>query len=661
MPPKAASPDAAKAEAVAKWQASCPPYTEVIKSDKGMAHLLEWVRCDTPLATKDGGDVQRWNQAMSDQIFRQSPTQSTITKPPKDGPVLPQLPMPDTPPKENVLVFTDSYGYCDAIMNNAPEGRIGLKKVVKGPWHQYEFEDIGQILKEFPPTTIVFGATCDIPRSNDPADIIEFQTHVIQVAFYLVKTMASEELDKITKVCFVTRGVFEEGSELYDQVGLSLTSFACMYGFSNTVRTELGPLLNKLCVQYIDTEYFLKPPFWSNEDYKLPERLASEVWNNESFGRDTVRLLNKGRFVCRQQLAAVGYAEAGRVFQAPKEGEICAISGGNGSLGIIMADWIIKQAKIQGKSGFKIQLVSRSGKITDMNTPPFEKMMENGKAQGITVEHYLLDICNQAAADKFVEQTEGKLVGFIHSAGVLNDQMIVNKTWAMFEKVWTPKHRAAYQLNNALERLPNKIQNNPDGFFWMFSSAAIYGSPGQLNYASSNSFLDGIARYRRANGHPGQTFQWGGWGEVGMAANMDEANRRRMNMGPQPSFTNKQGIAGMEWGLKTNVPNISVYQMNMDVYYQFTAPDDGAGQGYFRNFTSHYIPPMPLEPLAKHAYSLHRNLNEFMNPNAERLTWKNFVAPYVEKEEPEEYDEATVGAGLAGLQTPVGVTTASLA
>lgn len=34
--------------------------------------------------------------------------------------------------------------------------------------------------------------------------------------------------------------------------------------------------------------------------------------------------------------------------------------------------------------------------------------------------------------------------------------------------------------------------------------------------------------------------RWGAWGEVGMAANLDEASQRRMAMSPMPPFTNVQ-------------------------------------------------------------------------------------------------------------------------
>jgi len=69
---------------------------------------------------------------------------------------------------------------------------------------------------------------------------------------------------------------------------------------------------------------------------------------------------------------------------------------------------------------------------------------------------------------------------------------------------------------------------------------------GQLNYSSSNSFLDGLSRHRKALGKPSAAPQWGAWKEVGMASDMTEAQRMRFELSPMPPFSNAEGIRGLE-------------------------------------------------------------------------------------------------------------------
>ncbi|MET0790380.1 MAG: beta-ketoacyl reductase, partial [Polyangiaceae bacterium] len=65
-------------------------------------------------------------------------------------------------------------------------------------------------------------------------------------------------------------------------------------------------------------------------------------------------------------------------------------------------------------------------------------------------------------------------------------------------------------------------------FFVLFSSgAALLGSAGQSNYAAANGFMDALAFVRQSEGRPALSINWGSWSDVGMAAAVSEAHRRR--------------------------------------------------------------------------------------------------------------------------------------
>ncbi len=60
------------------------------------------------------------------------------------------------------------------------------------------------------------------------------------------------------------------------------------------------------------------------------------------------------------------------------------------------------------------------------------------------------------------------------------------------------------------------------------------GNAGQANYAAANTFLDSLARCRRAAGLPALAINWGALGDVGYLAQREELTRRLAAVGLQP-------------------------------------------------------------------------------------------------------------------------------
>eukprot|EP00434_Breviolum_minutum_P036197 symbB.v1.2.032067.t1/scaffold3669.1/size53179/5 len=157
----------------------------------------------------------------------------------------------------------------------------------------------------------------------------------------------------LRRLCIITVDCFAEEREIHEEMGLSLITNACLFGFANTVRTEIP------CpVQYIDTE-------WALRKENIPY-LVAEIFRHASFGHNSVRLLNKGRYVLRQ-MSCKPYMRNPE-WQLPEDG-IIAISGGNGALGLVMGLWILRTAQKQGGKKFSIKFLSRSMKISDQNMP----------------------------------------------------------------------------------------------------------------------------------------------------------------------------------------------------------------------------------------------------------------------------------------------------
>jgi len=133
----------------------------------------------------------------------------------------------------------------------------------------------------------------------------------------------------------------------------------------------------------------------------------------------------------------------------------------------------------------------------------------------------VVDSQSLAAALEALPADLPELRGVIHAAGVLADGVLADMSLEQLDRAMLPKTRGAWNLHAA-------TAGKPLDFFVMFSSvAAILGSPGQGNYAAGNATLDALAHYRRSQGLPATSINWGPWAGSGMAADtFDKADRQ---------------------------------------------------------------------------------------------------------------------------------------
>jgi len=326
----------------------------------------------------------------------------------------------------------------------------------------------------------------------------------------------------------------------------------------------------------------------------------------------------------------------------PSEGVI-AISGGNGGIGLVYANWLLDKASEQVSSSgdnykptFEIHCLSRSAKVLDVNLHMWEEAQRKATALGLTVKQGKIDMSSQESVDQWVSSVSPNLAGFIHSAGLISDIPLKTMTPDEIEKLYASKTFPALYLHDAFEKISNpKMQ-----FYWLFSSTSAYGSMNQAAYAASNSGLDALARHRVALGKPTKVIHWGAWAEVGMMTQLDDATMAKFNAGPQPAFSNKQALQGFQVGLRSGLPEFYVLSVNMPVMYNICkkAPGNLAvnKRYFFAGFLPGFLPTSFDQSDTYDIYSMLRYLcaQNLKEDASDCCVFNHYVMPRAEARKP---------------------------
>ena len=428
---------------------------------------------------------------------------------------------------------------------------------------------------------LIFGPGVDLPESNDPDDIVNWSDKLIKI-FLLICQLVQRKPAYAKKIFVLTCDTHSNEPKTWAEAGMGNVAAAHLFGMCNTCRMECGATP----IHYCDAEFTVTD--------EIVEQLANEVTRQAGFGENSVRINWRGRFVARMVLAEPRYTSNYK-FQTPKSGVI-GIGGGNGALGLVMGKYLLERlGDARQDVTLEIKFLSRSMRISGAGN---EKLWADIKklcaGTNITVVQESCDVSKREAVEKFVEDNAAELCGFIHSAGILRDALLMNQDFEKYDGVFKPKAWAGCYMCHAMEKFEcPKLE-----FFWMFSSVAAYGNPGQSPYSAANSLLDSLSRYRKAKGLPCTVMQWAGWGEVGMASNMEGLAKKRMDESPMPFFTNAQGLSGMDTGLSTGISPFCVMRYNSKAFFdQNNAEAKSAVQRYMRKFWCSTIPPKELTEL----------------------------------------------------------------
>jgi malonyl CoA-acyl carrier protein transacylase len=246
------------------------------------------------------------------------------------------------------------------------------------------------------------------------------------------------------------------------------------------------------------------------------------------------------------------------------------ITGGLGALGLKVAHWLVAQGAKH------LILTSRRGASEEIQATV--NQLEQAGVQVLVIK---ADVSRPEEVERILETIKNSmpaLRGIIHAAGVLDDGVLLQQTWARFRQVMAPKVAGTWNLHLLTQEIPLD-------FFVCFSSmASLLGSPAQGNYVVANTFMDALAHHRRALGLPSLSINWGPWAEVGMATKLGKHAQRRLTAQGLGSISLDDGLQILSELLGQKIAQIGVLPINWSLFLpQFS---QGIQSPFLEAFTS---------------------------------------------------------------------------
>ncbi|MCI0655821.1 MAG: SDR family NAD(P)-dependent oxidoreductase, partial [Acidobacteria bacterium] len=245
------------------------------------------------------------------------------------------------------------------------------------------------------------------------------------------------------------------------------------------------------------------------------ERLLSELMHPD--GEDEVVLRPGARRVSRLARVRLRESEPLRF----RESATYWVVGGLGGLGSAVARWMVEQGARH------LLLSGRRG----VATREAEQSVTALESKGARVQVAKVDITDRKEMEHLLAGIEGAmppLKGVVHCAGVTaNDELGAIELEGL-EEVLGSKTTGAWNLHQL-------TRERELDFFVCFSSiASVWGSKGQAHYAAANQALDALAWYRRGQGLPATSINWGPCAGAGMVTQRAEQWLRQQGLGLLP-------------------------------------------------------------------------------------------------------------------------------
>jgi NAD(P)-dependent dehydrogenase (short-subunit alcohol dehydrogenase family)/SAM-dependent methyltransferase/aryl carrier-like protein len=230
-------------------------------------------------------------------------------------------------------------------------------------------------------------------------------------------------------------------------------------------------------------------------------------------GEEQVALRHGERLL--PQLVRAAASSAAPLVQPLARNGAYLVTGGLGGVGLLVAQ------RLAERGAGRLVLMGRTGP-----SETAERAIRAMTERGTDVLVVQADVADRGAIASVIDrlQSDGTpLRGIVHSAGTIDDGVLLHQNWDRFRTVMAAKVHGSWNLHVLTRALPL------DFFVLFSSSASLFGPPGQGNHAAVNAFVDALAHHRRVHGLPGASINWGPWSQVGAAARGGVVDRSELH------------------------------------------------------------------------------------------------------------------------------------
>ncbi|MEP7243282.1 MAG: SDR family NAD(P)-dependent oxidoreductase [Gammaproteobacteria bacterium] len=265
---------------------------------------------------------------------------------------------------------------------------------------------------------------------------------------------------------------------------------------------------------------------------------------------DQIALRGGERFVARLNRAA----PSGTTPFVWRDDHTYIVTGWMGGLGLLLVKWLAE------RGARHLVLIGRRDLSEGASAASADAVaaVAQLRASGVTptiVKANVADATEMAALFARFESDLPPLAGVFHAAADLSSGSIDDLNASQYRRMLSVKAGCAWVLHELTKG------RALDCFVLFSSTTALWGAQGLAHYAAANQLLDGLAHWRRGQGLPALSINWGTWEAMRLASEESQALYASAGLQPMPAA---DALEMLEYALRSGRPQVAVAAVDWD-------------------------------------------------------------------------------------------------